>query len=107
MVDPIEAGPTAVLGARAEDMVAHPCDVCALERLRPLLRAAGQLDLGDRDAAAWLHRRAAATTAALAAEGALPARLVVALHDPPVVVVRLLARAWRHVSAERPGRAGV
>lgn len=104
MVDPIEAGPTAVLGARTEEVAAHPFDVSALERLRPLLRAAGQLHLGDPDAAAWLHRRAAATTAALAAEGVVPAHLVVGLHDPPVVVVRLLARAWRHVSGESHAR---
>lgn len=105
MVDPIEAVPTAVVGAPTEDVAGHPFEVSALEWLRPLLSAAGQLDLDDRDAAARLHRRAAATTAALAAEGVLPAPLVVGRHDPPVVVVRLLARAWRHVSGPGGARA--
>jgi hypothetical protein len=69
----------------------------ARERLEPLLATAAALDLDD--APGWAHLRATAhaTTTLLCAASLLPPQLHVRHADPPVVVARKIATAWRHV----------
>lgn len=66
-------------------------------RLATVLRTAAQLPL---DHLGWdrLTAEARSVTAALASEGRVPAHLVVGAHDPPALVTRSLAAAWRHVT---------
>jgi hypothetical protein len=65
------------------------------EQLAALVGAATAVDLDDVEAFAPLRGRAQQLTSALAACGQLPGHLVVAPHDPPVVVVRTLTAARR------------
>jgi hypothetical protein len=93
------AGPSPARSATSE----------AVGRLRPLLDAAATLDLEDR--AGWRRLRASAraATGALAAGGRLPPHLVVAPDDPPILVNRTLAAAWRQATSpanQRHHRAG-
>jgi hypothetical protein len=69
----------------------------AAAELRPLVAAAAALAIDDR--AGWIVLRVAATerTERLARTGVLPAHLVVRDADPPVLVARTLAAAWRRV----------
>jgi hypothetical protein len=69
----------------------------AAAELHPLVAAAAVLALDDR--AGWIALRAAASerTGRLARTGVLPAHLVVGDTDPPVLVGRTLAAAWRRV----------
>jgi hypothetical protein len=81
----------------------------AVVRLRPLLDAAAILDLDDHDGWNRLRASARTVTGALAAGGRLPAHLVVALEDPPILVSRTLTAAWRQATAaadQRHHRAG-
>ena len=71
----------------------------AVTRLRPLLAAAGELDLRDREAWVRLRHAARLTTAALVAGGSLPEHLAVSPDDPPALVTRTLAAAWRHATS--------
>lgn len=71
----------------------------AIARLRPLLVDAARLDMGDHPGGIRLRQAARATTAALATGGALPSHLVVGAGDPPAVVTRTIAAAWRHATA--------
>lgn len=75
----------------------------ALTRLRPLLDAAGMLDLDDREGWNQLRHAAQATTAELVTAGVLPEHLAVGADDPPVVIARTIAAAWRH-AASPPSR---
>jgi hypothetical protein len=67
----------------------------ARERLDPLLATAAGLD--PDDAPGWAHLRATAhaTTTLLCAAELLPPHLHVRHTDPPVVVARKVAAAWR------------
>jgi hypothetical protein len=69
----------------------------ARQRLGPLLARAAALDLDD--APGWAHLRATAhaTTSLLCAADLLPRHLHVRHGDPPVVVARAIAAAWRRV----------
>jgi hypothetical protein len=71
----------------------------AIARLRPLLAAAAELDLQNREG--WLRLRHAArvTTGVLAAGGALPEHLAVGADDSPALVARTIAAAWRHTTS--------
>jgi hypothetical protein len=71
----------------------------ARDRLSPLLATAAELDLDDEPAWARLRTVAHATTAVLAAADVLPPHLRVRHGDPPVVVARTLATAWRWIGA--------
>lgn len=68
------------------------------EELRRLLDAAAALDDDDHLPAIRLRSDARRTTGRLVAAGLLPAALAVEDTDPPVVVARLLGRAWRHAT---------
>lgn len=74
-----------------------------IARLRPLLAAAAELHLDDGEGWSRFRPAARATTAHLAADGALPGHLVVNADDPPVVITRTIAAAWRHVT-DAPSR---
>lgn len=65
------------------------------EGLRALRDDAAVLDLDDAAATAAFAARARALLAPLHAAGRLPRHLDVAEDDPPVVVVRVVARAGR------------
>lgn len=69
-----------------------------IERLRPLLHEAAELDLDDR--LGWMRLRDAArqATGELVATAGLPPHLAVTAVDPPAVVARTLAIAWRHAT---------
>jgi hypothetical protein len=69
----------------------------AAEVLGALLHAAASTSLDDAVAWTGLRRRAAEHTARLAADGRLPRHLVVDHRDPPVLVSRTIAAAWRHL----------
>jgi hypothetical protein len=71
----------------------------ARDRLSPLLARAAELDLDDGQAWAQLRTVAHATTAVLTAAEVLPPHLRVRHGDPPVVVARTLATAWRWIGA--------
>jgi hypothetical protein len=70
-----------------------------LERLAALLDSAASLDLRDR--VGWTRLRDAArwTIGGLVAGSRLPHYLAIAPDDPPVLVTRTIAAAWRHASA--------
>jgi hypothetical protein len=70
----------------------------ATEQLAPLLRAVATTAL---DAPVWEHLVAQArrTLSELIAQGAVPRHLAIETHDTPVVVVRTVAAAWKHVTA--------
>jgi hypothetical protein len=70
----------------------------AADRLAVVLAAAAATDLDDP---AWheVQQDAVATTRDLVDTGDLPHHLAVASQDPPVVAVRTIAAAWRHVTA--------
>lgn len=72
--------------------------VATIERLRPLLHEAAELDLDDR--LGWMRLREAArvATGELVAATGLPPHLAVTALDPPAVVARTLAMAWRHAT---------
>lgn len=65
------------------------------EELRALRDDAAALDLDDAVATAAFTTRARASLAQLHAAGQLPRHLDVSEDDPPVVVVRLVARVGR------------
>ena len=65
------------------------------EGLRALRDAAAVLDLDDAAATEAFATRARSLLAQLHAAGRLPVHLDVAEDDPPVVVVRVVARAGR------------
>jgi hypothetical protein len=90
----IEADDRPTPSARDEWMIS-----AARERLSPLLAKAAALDLDD--APGWAHLRATAhaTTSLLCAAGLLPPNLHVRHGDPPVVVARTIAAAWRRAGA--------
>jgi hypothetical protein len=69
----------------------------AAEVLGSLLRVAAATPLDETLAWANVRRRAASQTARLADDGRLPRHLVVDLEDPPVLVNRTIAAAWRHL----------
>jgi hypothetical protein len=69
----------------------------ARERLGPLLAQAAALDLDDGPGWARLRATAHATTSLLCAADLLPPHLHVRHGDPPVVVARTIAAAWRRV----------
>lgn len=71
----------------------------AVARLRPLLAAAGELDLQDQEGWIRLRHAARVTTAALAVAGALPDHLAVGPDDPPALITRTIAAAWRHATS--------
>jgi hypothetical protein len=71
----------------------------ARERLSPLLARAAALELDDEPGWAHLRSTAHATTSLLCAAELLPPHLHVRHGDPPVVVARTIAAAWRRVSA--------
>jgi hypothetical protein len=71
----------------------------ARERLGPLLAEAVALDLDDAPGWAHLRARAHATTSLLCAAELLPRHLHVRHGDPPVVIARTVATAWRHVES--------
>lgn len=70
-----------------------------LERLRPLLHAASELAIDDARGWMQLHEAAREATAELVETGGLPPHLAVMAHDPPAVVARTLAAAWRRATA--------
>jgi hypothetical protein len=70
----------------------------ARERLGPLLAKAAALDLDDGPGWAHLRATAHATTSLLCAAELLPPHLHVRHGDPPVVIARTIAAAWRRVS---------
>ena len=67
----------------------------AIEQLRPLLSAAAELDLDDREAADDLRDAAHRLTTSMVASGTLPIRLLVTASDSPAAVARTLTDAWR------------
>jgi hypothetical protein len=69
----------------------------ACERLDPLLAKAAALDLDDARGWADLRVTSHATTTLLSAAALLPPHLQVQPDDPPVLVARKIATAWRHV----------
>jgi hypothetical protein len=71
----------------------------ARERLGPLLAKAAALELDDGPGWAHLRATAHATTSLLCAAELLPPHLHVRHGDPPVVIARTIAAAWRRVSA--------
>jgi hypothetical protein len=73
----------------------------ARERLEPLLATAAALDLDDGPGWAHLRATAHATTTLLCAAELLPPHLHVRHTDPPVVVARKIATAWRRVGSAR------
>jgi hypothetical protein len=79
----------------------------ATDRLAVVLAAAAATDLGDPSWPA-VQQDAVAATRDLVAAGELPPHLTVAREDRPVLAVRTLSVAWRHVTASRlsPGRDG-
>ncbi|MCC5948533.1 MAG: hypothetical protein JJT89_08770 [Nitriliruptoraceae bacterium] len=76
--------------------------------LRPLLTAVATTDLDDHGRWTSILDDAAEATTQLAAVGVLPPHLTVARTDAPVLAARLIAAAWRHVTAApaRPHPAG-
>ncbi|MFA9430572.1 hypothetical protein [Egicoccus sp. AB-alg2] len=66
--------------------------------LARVLAAAASADFDDAAGWARLRAQAHAATAVLWAAGVLPPHLRIRHGDPPVVVARGLARAWRHAS---------
>jgi hypothetical protein len=73
----------------------------ARERLDPLLATAAALDLDDGPGWAHLRATAHATTTLLCAAELLPPHLHVRHADPPVVVARKIAAAWRRAGSSR------
>jgi hypothetical protein len=69
----------------------------AAEVVGALLQAAATTPLDDVGTWSDLRHRAAHHTARLAADGRLPRHLVIAREDPPVLVSRSIAAAWRHL----------
>jgi hypothetical protein len=69
----------------------------AAEVLGALLHDAASTPLADAVTWTSLRRRAVEHTARLAAAGRLPRHLVVDHRDPPVLVNRTVAAAWRHL----------
>jgi hypothetical protein len=86
----LEANDRAVPGGYDESRI-H----VARERLSALLARAAVLDLTDAPGWAQLRAAAHATTMLLCAAEALPPHLHVRHGDPPVVVARKIAAAWR------------
>jgi hypothetical protein len=81
---------TATPAGRTEWMIR-----AARQRLSPLLARAAELDLDDGPGWAHLRATAHATTSLLCAAELLPPQLRVRHGDPPVVVARTIAAAWR------------
>lgn len=79
-----------------DDTAARDDGSDALTRLRPLLDASGLLDLDDREGWNRLRHAARVTTAELVTGGVLPEHLAVAADEPPVLIARTIATAWRH-----------
>lgn len=67
----------------------------AIDQLRPLLSAAADLDLDDREAVDELRDAAHRVTTSMVASGTLPTRLLVTASDSPASVARILTDAWR------------
>lgn len=91
--------PTTCLERHVDDTAARDHESDAITRLRPLLDAAGQLDLEDLEGWNRLRHAARTTTAVLVAGGALPGHLAVSTDDPPVLITRTIAAAWRHATS--------
>jgi hypothetical protein len=70
----------------------------AVERVRPLLEAAAELDLWDDAGWSQLRNAAASRLNVLIAGGQLPGHLAIVPDDPPMVVTRSIVAAWRHVT---------
>jgi hypothetical protein len=69
----------------------------AHHRLGPLLAQAAALDLDDAPGWARLRATAHATTSLLCGVSSLPWDLHVRHGDPPLVIARKIAAAWRRV----------
>jgi hypothetical protein len=95
-IDPHRA---AVVGWRPTVPPSEELRRAALDRLDPLLAEAAALELDDAPGWARLRAVAHATTAVLTAAELLPHHLRVRHGDPPVVIARTLANAWRWVGA--------
>jgi hypothetical protein len=110
LLAPTRSRPETIVGTdqRDEPRSGYPdatvASSTAIERVRPLLEAAAELDL--RDVAGWgqLRKVAASRLNVLIAGGELPDHLAIVPHDPPVVVTRSIVAAWRHVT-DAPSRA--
>lgn len=83
-----------------------PVEDDGLERLVALLDGAASLDLRDRVGWARLRDAARGTIGELVAGCRLPHYLVVAPDDPPILVTRTIAAAWRHASVSPGHREG-
>lgn len=94
---------TCSAGLDEQPIATDACD--AINRLRPLLAAVVALDLDDREGWIRLRHAAGVATNALSAAGALPEHLTVGVDDPPVLVSRTLAAAWRYATSA-PERQG-
>jgi hypothetical protein len=91
-------------------LTSAPASLRAVDRLASVLAAAAVTDLDDPS---WrvVQQDAVAATRDLVDADELPRHLAVASEDRPVVAVRTIAVAWRHVTAdprrsERAGRPG-
>jgi hypothetical protein len=103
MGSPIEEIPmpqrTTCVERRVDDTTARDHESDALTRLRPLLDVAGQLDLEDREGWNRFRHAARTTTTVLVTGGVLPAHLAVRADDPPALIARTIAAAWRHATS--------
>jgi hypothetical protein len=71
----------------------------AIERLRPLVHAAGDLALDDVQAWVALCRRSWTVVADLIERGALPGRFELLPGDGPPSVANVLAEAWWYATS--------
>lgn len=76
----------------------------AIERLRPLLDAAANLDLEDRRGWQRLRDASRGVIAVLVAGGRLPRHLTIGPNDPPALVEGTLVAAWQHATSAWPQR---
>lgn len=76
----------------------------AIERLRPLVSAASELDLDDGDGWARLRRASRAVIGVLVAKGQLPSRFTISPGDSPMRVEGTLAAAWQYATSAWPQR---
>ncbi|QBI19950.1 hypothetical protein ER308_10515 [Egibacter rhizosphaerae] len=104
---PNQAGSLPPEGAEHRELEHRASDTCGLEWsnllqwIELLVAEAADIPLEDAGDCARLREGARAVTTAMAARGELPSALVVSDHDPPVVVVRVLALAQRQLAAQR------
>ncbi len=102
---PRPSRPTSTPAARRQvDVGGASFTTTAIERLRPLVSAAGSLDTTDVEGWRLLRAAARPVLGVLVSGGRLPRHLVIGPADPPIVIERVLTAAWEHATRPWPYR---